>query len=382
MLNNNEKLFLNIIASGFEKSKIDSMGLDNFYQMVKKYKLFSLIYKKQKHGSNVFSPKIIEELRISYLHNLFVYQQNRQETMKLAEYFAQKDIPMIILKGVFLNDLIHQDEAVRNSSCDVDVLVKIGDFSKALKALEEIGYSSHKTNKIENEDQARSMHLSCDGQIVIDLHHGLCYDEFSIGFESSIYWQRNSFFDLGPIKARGFSNEAQFLYCCLLIVKEIHYPNKVLPYFLDFHFFLLRHGANLDYDYLLEIISQNKFNAYVSVVFNELVDCSESDYKLDKVFLRKIRVSRLREKLLHWVIVRWHNRTSSKWYLKFLIFSIANSGGYFKSACDLIWRQLSYKHNYYLNENKLKDNGFSWFKHFFRMIKTFVRHICQRSKVK
>ena len=382
MLNNNEKLFLNIVASGFEKSKIDSMGLDNFYQMVKKYKLFSLIYKKQKHGSNVFSPKIIEELRISYLHNLFVYQQNRQETMKLAEYFAQKDIPMIILKGVFLNDLIHQEEAVRNSSCDVDVLVKIGDFSKALKALEEIGYSSHKTEKIENEDQPRSRHLSCDGDIMVDLHHGLSYDCFSIGFERSIFWERNSFFDLGPIKARGFSNEAQFLYCCLLIVKEIHYPNKVLPYFLDFHFFLLRHGANLDYDYLLEIISQNKFNAYVSVVFNELVDCSESDYKLDKVFLRKIRVSRLREKLLHWVIVCWHNRTSSKWYLKFLIFSIANSGGYFKSACDLIWRQLSYKHNYYLNENKLKDNGFSWFKHFFRMIKTFVRHICQRSKVK
>ena len=58
---------------------------------------------------------------------------------KIAEAFAVENIPVIVLKGIYLSEWLYQDIGLRQFS-DIDLLVKEEDGLKCLAILAELGY--------------------------------------------------------------------------------------------------------------------------------------------------------------------------------------------------------------------------------------------------
>jgi len=67
---------------------------------------------------------------------------------KIAEAFALKNIPVIVLKGIYLSEWLYQDIGLRQFS-DIDLLVKEEDGLKCLSILQELGFQPYDSGETE-----------------------------------------------------------------------------------------------------------------------------------------------------------------------------------------------------------------------------------------
>jgi hypothetical protein len=92
----------------------------------------------------------------------------KKELMNILAAFAEKDIPVIPLKGICLSEYLYGDDKSRDTSVDIDLLVKEEALDSARSLLEDIGYAFKSSEEI---DEYRWSHnFVKPGMPAIDLH--------------------------------------------------------------------------------------------------------------------------------------------------------------------------------------------------------------------
>lgn len=373
MLNNQQKYLLKLVFSRFDKRLLKNTRKNYLYQAISENKLLPLFYVlSKKYNLDIFSQSQKQQLKSVYLTNLSIYQKQKQATAEIAGYFNKKNIPVIFFKGVVLNDLIYKQEAVRSSSNDIDILVKKSDFYKAAGILKNLGYEGSLVSIRKKEITAE--HFFSPGKIMVDLHFKLNVFPEIPDIDAKFYWQKFSLVNFENVKIGIFPQEILFICLCHLILRERITLSKFLGYFLDLHYFLLSYAKKLDYNYLADVLLENKFNVFILIVLDELEKTSGINYGISPEFRRKIKSSAIRKKIVKKALVNWRQDSECS-RLSYLVNFIFYSGGYLKVACGIFISLFRNKHLKYLDENNFPDNYISWLKHLKRIIKNIFKPV-------
>lgn len=109
-------------------------------------------------------PATVNALRAARMSAAVGYLSQRAALERIDQLFTAKDIPYLVMKGVYVRECVYPDAALRPAG-DIDVLVSPEDRQRAARALLDAGYTYH-------EDPVTISHeaLFTLGKVDVDLH--------------------------------------------------------------------------------------------------------------------------------------------------------------------------------------------------------------------
>jgi hypothetical protein len=221
------------------------------------------------------------------------------ELLRLLGRFNEAGIPVIPLKGLYLADLLYNDSALRPTS-DLDLLVKVQDFDRSQRVLEEAGCA-----KLADEEQGAEYHVSYvttdgrAGQVLIELHRDLGESHVA-GLDIEAIWRAAAPITWGNRTIWAMALPDLFLYTCLHAVKDGLASIRSL---LDITLLLERYGRDLPWQELAQRVKQARIETPISLsllLSRELLEAS-----VPSEFLTAIRPSRNLSRLLGQALFRW-----------------------------------------------------------------------------
>ena len=221
------------------------------------------------------------------------------ELLRLLGRFNKAGIPVIPLKGLYLADLLYDDSALRPTS-DLDLLVKVQDFDRSQRVLEEAGCA-----KLADEEQGAEYHVSYvttdgrAGQVLIELHRALGESHVA-GLDIQAVWRSAAPITWENRTIWTMALPDLFLYTCLHGAKDGLASIRSL---LDITLLLERYGRDLPWQELAQRVKQARIETPVSLsllLSRELLGAS-----VPSEFLSAIRPSRNLSRLLGLALFRW-----------------------------------------------------------------------------
>ena len=170
-------------------------------------------------GKNGISSSVVDVLRASYVavlrKNIAIY---RELHGVLAE-LQNGGIPVILLKGVALAEIVYPDVALRPMS-DIDILVKKADLHSAVAVLSKLGYTSlHPDNNFyEGHHHIVPYRRKYDKRgnfFTIEIHHNVVPAPLMFRIDADYLWEDTQTFRAGGIDALALSAERMLLHLCL-----------------------------------------------------------------------------------------------------------------------------------------------------------------------
>jgi len=128
--------------------KLSSYDWDNVIQLSARHDVTPLLYQHLKSSSIKIPVSTLQKLRKIFLYSAVRNRSLYNELSKVLKALQEENIPVIVLKGAYLAEVIYSKIALR-SMCDVDILVRKTDLLKAEEKLLEMGYSSSRVDDIE-----------------------------------------------------------------------------------------------------------------------------------------------------------------------------------------------------------------------------------------
>ncbi len=221
------------------------------------------------------------------------------EQLRLLDRFNKAGIPVIPLKGLYLADLLYDDSALRPTS-DLDLLVKVQDFDKSQRVLEEAGCA-----KLADEEQGAEYHVSyvttdgSAGHVLIELHRALGESHVA-GLDIEAIWRAAAPSTWEDRTIWTMAPQDLFLYTCLHAVKDGLASIRSL---LDITLLLERYGQDLPWQELAQQVNRARIETPISLsllLSRELLEAS-----VPSEFLAAIRPSRNLSRLLGQALFRW-----------------------------------------------------------------------------
>lgn len=218
---------------------------------------------------------VLNRLKSGYLFIVSKTISQHNELLELLKLFAQKDIPVISLKGTSLAKRLYADAAARGLNVDCDLLVKEKDKEKARILLQQAGYSAKTDNEIKqwqwNYDFSKSKTMLID----------LCWDitrMYRSGERINGLWQGVRQVEENGIGFYEFNEEELLLYLSAHLADSDDFGR--LKYICDINELLNQYKDMLDWNSLTEKARRwNLSNSlYVTVklskdLFNSNIPC-------------------------------------------------------------------------------------------------------------
>lgn len=121
----------------------------------------------------VVAPSVSVRLYAQHAHHVRTAAVRRRVVGKTVEALAEANIPLLVLKGAALAQLVY-DDAARRPMRDVDLLVRRTDARRACEILWHLGFTRSERPTARGHHHLPAMLKTEDGTtIVIELHHEL-----------------------------------------------------------------------------------------------------------------------------------------------------------------------------------------------------------------
>lgn len=179
---------------------------------------------------------------VSASRNIFLYRQ----LLHLLDIFNREGIPVILLKGAHLAELIYKNPALR-PMLDIDLLVKHGDLARVHTFLLQEGYDSSEQNQ-----GTAFEHLAPylkKGAVRLEIHFHITEPPFSMHFDIASLWERARKETFQNVSVLTLSPEDLLLHLCIHTSIHHGFDNGLLPY-LDIALALEHYQEKLDWDKL------------------------------------------------------------------------------------------------------------------------------------
>jgi len=163
-----EDIFLRVLQENNNRDAInkrvkyfDSHDFERLYELSIKHRLLPVFYNRilSLDLENI-PPEFTSRLKNIYIVNLRRNLLLERELLRILSIFKDSDIPVMPLKGVVFARYLYGDLAFRQSSIDLDLLVREEQIAKAESLLKELGYSF--LGKEEDDDRNRFLKLKYD----------------------------------------------------------------------------------------------------------------------------------------------------------------------------------------------------------------------------
>ncbi|MBL0226573.1 MAG: nucleotidyltransferase family protein [Geobacteraceae bacterium] len=197
------------------------------------------------HKETPVPPKVLRELRRSYLknagRNLYLYH----ELGKVLGSLQQERIPVIALKGAHLAKEIYGNSALRPMN-DVDLLVHREDLGRVEKSLMELGFLPADCNRMVADDNCHFGYSRPNGGLTVEIHWTLLPATFPFRIDMAGQWQRSRTTIIGSVKVSVLCPEDLLLYLCLHASKHL-YQIWLKPFY-DISETIRHYAEDIDWD--------------------------------------------------------------------------------------------------------------------------------------
>lgn len=176
----------------------------------------TLYYVIKTRGYDQFVPsEYHNSLRKHYLTNSVRHLVRRRELGQVARAMQDRHIPLLVLKGAFLAEVLYPDAAMREMG-DMDLLVPAERLKEAAGVLEGLGFTAQ--HPYHHEDAISVLHhlpaFSKPNGIHIELH----WTFFSVGeaprVNADSIWDRAQSFSMDGVSLLGLCPEDLLLHVC------------------------------------------------------------------------------------------------------------------------------------------------------------------------
>ena len=206
--------------------------------------VIELLYHRVKSLNGVMPAALMEELREEYkrssLKNLRLYQ----ELSKVLRPLHEKNIPVIVLKGAYLAEMVYEDVGLRTMG-DVDLLVKRDDLPRVERELLALGCAPEEKNREIAQDNYHFVYTMPKSGLMLEVHWILdSSSPFQIDADG--LWERAQLATLARSPAWALSREDLLLHLCQHMSK--HAYDMTVRMLCDIGEALRYFGPTLDWD--------------------------------------------------------------------------------------------------------------------------------------
>lgn len=236
--------------------KLTSDDWVRFMDFSKKQGIAPVLY----HAIKDSPPATIPEQSLQQLKQIYFASAHRNtllyhESGKVLKALHESSIPVIVLKGACLAEVIYGNIALRSMG-DVDILVKRGDMTKVVRIMSELGYSAGYDFQVEDEIDC-SHHLPPligPGKLSVEVHWNIIDSDNAAVMEKidiAKMWERARPVVIAKTPVFMLSPEDMLLHLCLHLTLH-HLFDMRLRAFLDLKKVVEYYGEAVDWELLRE----------------------------------------------------------------------------------------------------------------------------------
>lgn len=179
------------------------------------FQVLSFLKKDQPQAPTV-PEECISFLRQAVRFNLMQNLRQQGHLRKMLAACAAEDIPVILLKGLWLSEMVYRDQKARQTG-DIDLLLKLEDMPRFTALVRRLGFSiPPETDNIAwNASSSNELSLThpTDGSS-FDIHWALTRPDVELPIDERKMWQRSKVFSVSGVPTRSLCVEDQLLYLC------------------------------------------------------------------------------------------------------------------------------------------------------------------------
>lgn len=268
---------------------------DELYELAIRSALFPVFYKRLKNLQNIpaqFYSKLKNLYLLSLRRNLLL----EQELFKITDYFHGLNITVIPLKGPVLARYLYNDLALRQASCDLDLLVPYGRIEEIENGLRDLGYAladNSRQRLVEKLRYTPAVSLKKDfnmqESISLDLHKNI---RRFLGIDPyPQIWENIRLFNLGGHQVWIPHDEDLLLYLSMVSISTFEFVE--LKYVYDVHNLVSLKGETLNW----QDLSSKAERAGVAYALYFALRLSQEFFKtnIPTGFLKRIKPKILKE---------------------------------------------------------------------------------------
>lgn len=272
----NRELFAEILlfclSNRIEKTaqnELDSMPVCdwyNFIQQLQVYDMAPLFYHRLVKSDRIIKVplKIVKVLRNMYFQNAVKNVTFYIDFAEVLTELRSEGIDVVALKGAHLAGLVYDDLALR-PMCDLDILVRIGDLSRAEKKLLEMGYGQEDSPTIE-EQCAIHHHLipfTKPNKPPIEVHWTICRPDSPFKININNIWERTKEERILDIPIRVLSNADLLLHLCLHVSYNHKFNIFDIKNICDISQTVRHYGDEIDWERLIFTVKEYNISRYI-----------------------------------------------------------------------------------------------------------------------
>jgi hypothetical protein len=208
-------------------------------------------------------PLALAHLRDAAVQSAAQSLQIGRELAYILEAFRSRDIPVIVLKGGYLGQVVYKSFALR-TMCDLDVMVRRDDLARAADVLTEHGYLPQYAG-VEDVDYARHHHLrpmARPGGIRIEIHWSIAHPAAPFAVDIDGLWARARRTEIAGVDVLALSPEDLLLHLCLHTSFSHKFRIGVRACW-DILEVVRRHRTTMDWDQVVRRAQEWKVGRYV-----------------------------------------------------------------------------------------------------------------------
>ena len=327
---NIEKVFLWVLREDANKEEIDKKTRhfkDNDWQELLDFSIANgilpLFY------TRLLSLKLeniptgfLSNLKALYLTNLKRNIVLEKELLRVISHLKDNNIPVIPLKGPALAEFLYDDLSLRQTSCDLDLLVRKEQLEQAEYALKEIGCSScygGEDGSLRNFNLKYYRELGFikdSNRLSVELHIDIRQLFTFAPLED--FWANIREFDIGGNKILVPSHESLLVYLSLVAMSINEFIG--LRYLYDIHMLISKFKRDLNWKGLYLKLKNARYRGAVFFALKLSRDFFSSD--IPQHFLKKIKPGGIKVSFLRlWInkrnVLRIRRDSGYSWYYFF-----------------------------------------------------------------
>lgn len=260
-----EQLLLAVLK--LDTSKTELEHIESLARQVKDWESFSTLAIKRAIGPFLFKKlaqlpergfipnNIFMRLQQTYYKILSRSALQYEHLNRIVNAFSDRDIPIIVMKGIYLSEWLYKDIGLRQLS-DIDVLIKEEDAGNCVEILKGMGYQSHESESISGfiEENVEPLHLpsmSFQG-VNVEIHTRIFRQSEVKAIEPKLLWENAHAVIINGVQVFAFSLTDLLLHLCLHLDKHFQVRQVQFGWYADITNLMCRHAEEINWNELEE----------------------------------------------------------------------------------------------------------------------------------
>ncbi len=189
---------------------------EEILQQSDRHKITPLFYHRLKtfHPGIPIPSSVTEKLRQAYLDNSARNLRLYDNLHKVLKILRSDSIPVIVLKGAHLAELVYDNPALRFMG-DLDLLLKKDDLMRIDGLLLEMGCTPTVQNRIVGKDNNEFVYVMPKRDVSLEIHWSILSSTFPFAIDTDGQWKRSRPALIAGVDAAVLCPEDLLLHLCL-----------------------------------------------------------------------------------------------------------------------------------------------------------------------